>query len=169
MSTEEATSRELAGKFIEFLETQTPPERLFTPDVFCDFTSPQWRQQAQGIEDSVGIRKAGHPGPSRVPRSRFDATATGFVLEVEEEWDQDATFMNRLADEGLVLFAGPLAGSGQGRIRVLLVAAAHSEAEIRRRLADDPWATSQLLETASVEPWEPVVGGDRLATASALR
>jgi hypothetical protein len=22
-----------------------------------------------------------------VPRSRFDATATGFVLEVEEEWD----------------------------------------------------------------------------------
>jgi len=24
-----------------------------------------------------------------VPRSRFDATATGFVLEVEEEWEQD--------------------------------------------------------------------------------
>ena len=29
--------------------------------------------------------RAGHPGTSRVPRSRFDATATGFVLEVEEE------------------------------------------------------------------------------------
>ena len=89
MSAEEGTSRELAGKFIEFLESQAPPEGLFTPDVFCDFTSPQWRQQAQGIEDAVSIRKAGHPGPSRVPRSRFDATATGFVLEVEEEWDQD--------------------------------------------------------------------------------
>jgi hypothetical protein len=24
-----------------------------------------------------------------VPRSRFDPTATGFVLEVEEEWDTD--------------------------------------------------------------------------------
>ena len=32
-------------------------------------------------------RRSTHPGPGRVPRSRFDATATGFVLEVEEEWD----------------------------------------------------------------------------------
>ena len=35
------------------------------------------------------MRKAGHPCPGRVPRSRLDATTTGFVLEVEEEWDQD--------------------------------------------------------------------------------
>ena len=56
---------------------------------FCDFTMPQWRLQAEGIEDMVALRKAGHPGPGRVPRSRFDATEAGFVLEVEEEWDQD--------------------------------------------------------------------------------
>jgi hypothetical protein len=30
--------------------------------------------------------QAGHLGPSRVPRSRFDATTTGFALEVEEQW-----------------------------------------------------------------------------------
>lgn len=32
--------------------------------------------------------KTGHPAAGRVPRLRFDATTTGFVLELEEEWDQ---------------------------------------------------------------------------------
>lgn len=87
--TVEALSRELAAKFVEFLETGDVPKGLFTPDLFCDFTMPQWRLQANGLEEAVGLRKNGHPGPSRVPRSRFDVTATGFVLEVEEEWEQD--------------------------------------------------------------------------------
>ena len=87
MSAPEATARDLAGKLITFMEVGAPPEGLFTADVFCDFTMPQWRLQAQGIEDVTALRKAGHPGPSRVPRSRFDVTTTGFVLEVEEQWD----------------------------------------------------------------------------------
>jgi hypothetical protein len=87
--TDEDTARELAGKLITFLETGTAPAGLFAPDVFVDFTMPLWRLQAQGAGDAVGMRLAGHPGPGRVPRSRFDATATGFVLEVEEEWEQD--------------------------------------------------------------------------------
>jgi hypothetical protein len=73
---------------ITFLETGRVPERLFTPDVFLDFTMPLWRSQAHGIEDAIAMRKAGHPSPGRVPRSRLDITTTGFVLEVEEEWDQ---------------------------------------------------------------------------------
>jgi hypothetical protein len=85
----EAAARDLAGQLITFLETGTAPAGLFTPDVFCDFTLPQWRLQARGVEDVTELRKAGHPGPSSVPRSRFDATATGFVLEVEEQWDHD--------------------------------------------------------------------------------
>jgi hypothetical protein len=87
--TDETLGRELAAKFIQFLETGSAPDGLFTPDAFCDFTMPQWRLQAQGAEDIVRLRKGGHPGPGRVPRSRFDATPTGFVLEVEEEWEQD--------------------------------------------------------------------------------
>ena len=87
--TDEAAGRELAAKVISFLETGTPPQGVFTRDAFVDFTMPQWRLQGQGINDIVRLRTAGHPGPSRVPRSRFDATSTGFVLEVEEEWDQD--------------------------------------------------------------------------------
>ena len=46
-----------------------------------------WRLQASGVEDSVALRLAGHPGPGTVPRWRFDPTPTGFVLEVEEAWD----------------------------------------------------------------------------------
>ena len=73
-----------------------------------------------------------------------------------------AAFMNNLADEGFVLIAGPLAGSERDRIRVLLVAEAASEPDIHRRLADDPWARTQLLVTTSVEPWNLLVGADRL-------
>ncbi|MGW1564565.1 hypothetical protein ACWCQ1_50335 [Streptomyces sp. NPDC002144] len=88
-TTASTTARELANKFVTFLETGAAPAGLFTPEVFCDFTMPQWRLQAQGVEEVVALRMAGHPGPSRVPRSRFDATTTGFVLEVEERWEQD--------------------------------------------------------------------------------
>ncbi|WP_405663569.1 MULTISPECIES: hypothetical protein [unclassified Streptomyces] len=93
MNTAQATTdtraRELAAQFVAFLESGTPPAGLFAPDLFCDFTMPRWRLQARGVDDAVALRRAGHPGPSRVPRSRFDATATGFVLEVEEQWEQD--------------------------------------------------------------------------------
>ncbi|MCU1345717.1 MAG: hypothetical protein JWL70_1983 [Acidimicrobiia bacterium] len=89
MSTLEGTRRDLADKFITFLETGTAVDGLFTPDVFCDFTVPLWRLQAQGIEQVLELRQNGHPGRGRVPRSRFDTTATGFVLEVEEQWEQD--------------------------------------------------------------------------------
>jgi len=89
VSATEAVGRELAAKLIEFLERGEAPSGLFTPDVLIDFTMPQWRLQAQGFQEAVELRLAGHPGPSRVPRSRFDTTATGFMLEVEEEWDWD--------------------------------------------------------------------------------
>jgi uncharacterized protein YciI len=72
-------------------------------------------------------------------------------------------FMTGLTDDGLVLFGGPLAGSEQGRIRVLLIVEAASEAEIRRRLADDPWALTDRLVISSIEPWVVLVGADRLA------
>ena len=76
--------------------------------------------------------------------------------------DDHAAFMNTLADEGFVLIAGPLAGSEQGRIRVLLIADAASEADVHRRLANDPWARSKHLVTVSVEPWSLFVGAARL-------
>ena len=83
----EARAHALAEKLIEFLETNEVPDGLFAADMFCDFTMPTWRLQARGVEDSVALRLAGHPGQGTVPRWRFDPTPTGFVLEVEEAWD----------------------------------------------------------------------------------
>ena len=80
--------------------------------------------------------------------------------------DHDA-FMNALADEGFVLFGGPLAGSEHGRLRALLSVNADSEAEIHRRLADDPWVPTEQLVTTSIEPWKIFVGAERLSTAHA--
>ena len=78
-----------------------------------------------------------------------------------------AAFMNDLADDGFVLFAGPLAGTEQDRIRVLLIADADSETDIHQRLADDPWERTQRVVTTSVEPWNLLVGADRLGAQPA--
>ncbi|MFN2625926.1 MAG: hypothetical protein ABR520_07570 [Mycobacteriales bacterium] len=86
---DEARAHALAEKLIEFLETGEPPDALFAPDVFCDFTMPTWRLQASGSEGTIALRRAGHPGAGKVPRWRFDPIPTGFVLEIEEAWDDD--------------------------------------------------------------------------------
>jgi uncharacterized protein YciI len=80
-----------------------------------------------------------------------------------------AAFMNALAGEGFVLFAGPLAGSEHDRIRVLLIADAGSEADIHRRLAGDPWVHTQRLVITSIEPWNLMVGAERLGAQPAAR
>ena len=70
-----------------------------------------------------------------------------------------AAFMNELAAEGLVRFAGPLAGTEAGRIRVLLIAEAESDAEVGARLSADPWEQSGWIATTAIEPWVLLVGG----------
>jgi uncharacterized protein YciI len=71
------------------------------------------------------------------------------------------------AEDGFLLFAGPLAGSESDRIRVLLIAVADSEADVHHRLADDPWERTDRVVTTSVEPWLLLVGADRLGAPSA--
>jgi uncharacterized protein YciI len=72
--------------------------------------------------------------------------------------NEHAAFMNGLAEEGLIVAAGPLAGTEGGRIRVLLIAAAHNEAEVTQRLANDPWEQTNQITTTTVEPWTLFVG-----------
>ena len=79
--------------------------------------------------------------------------------------DDHSAFMNALADEGIVLFAGPLAGSEHGRIRALLIVNADDEAVIHDRLAADPWSEAQRLVTTSIEPWNLFVGAERISVA----
>ena len=73
-----------------------------------------------------------------------------------------ATFMNDLAAEGFVLFAGPLAGTEEGRLRALLIVEAGDDDEIGRRLADDPWTRAGRLAITSIEQWNVIVGMERL-------
>ena len=70
-------------------------------------------------------------------------------LRDQEGWDEHATFMDALTEEGIVILGGPVGEAGD---EVLLVVDVESEAAIRTRLADDPWANDMLTIT-SVEPW----------------
>ncbi|HEX7104339.1 MAG TPA: hypothetical protein VF218_00090 [Acidothermaceae bacterium] len=79
----------LAEKLIAFLETNVAADELFAPDVFCDYISPLWRQQAAGRDAVVALRVAGHPSTGRVPRWRFDPIPSGFVLEFDEQWEHN--------------------------------------------------------------------------------
>jgi uncharacterized protein YciI len=81
--------------------------------------------------------------------------------------DEHGAFMNRLADRGFVLFAGPLAGTEKGRVRVLPIVNAQDEDEIHRQLADDPWVKTEQLITVRIEPWQILVGATRLPSAPA--
>lgn len=78
---------------------------------------------------------------------------------------EHAAFLNGLGAEGFVLLGGPLAGSESGRVRALLIVDAENEAEIHRRLSDDPWVPTEQLLTTSVETWKILVGGERLPAA----
>ncbi len=80
---------------------------------------------------------------------------------------EHAAFMNGLAEEGLVLLAGPLAGTEAGRLRALLIMSAAGEDAIRRCLDDDPWVRANRLVITSIEPWSVIVGVERLAVSSA--
>ena len=65
-------------------------------------------------------------------------------------FDEHAAFMDALTEEGVVVLGGPV-GDVDGET-ALLVVDVDSEAEIRARLAGDPWA-NKILTIASVEPW----------------
>lgn len=100
-----------------------------------------------------------------VIREAGPAWAAGGIFD-QPAVDEHAAFMSALAGEGFLLFAGPLAGTETGRVRVLLIFEAESEAEIHRRLVDDPWVRTDQLITANIEPWTLLVGAERLASAT---
>jgi uncharacterized protein YciI len=65
-------------------------------------------------------------------------------------WDEHAAFMDALVDEGFVVLGGPI-GDGDGE-NTLLVIDGEDEAQVRGRLAEDPWP-QDLLTIESVRPW----------------
>ena len=73
-------------KLVRFLETNTAPDGLFAPDIFCDLSLPQWRIQVDSADAVVQVRRDSHPDTGSVPRSRTDLITDGFVFEFEERW-----------------------------------------------------------------------------------
>jgi uncharacterized protein YciI len=98
-----------------------------------------------------------------VIREAGPAWIDGKGIYEQQAVEEHAQFMNALADEGVVLFAGPLAGTETGRVRVLLAVAAESADEVHRRLEADPWAPTGQLVVVSVDAWKILVGQERLS------
>jgi uncharacterized protein YciI len=84
-----------------------------------------------------------------VMRTRGPAWRHGAPLESQPGWAAHAAFMNGLAEQGFVVLGGPLEGTPD----VLLIIRAGTADDVRARLADDPWATSDLLQVTRVVPW----------------
>jgi uncharacterized protein YciI len=70
-------------------------------------------------------------------------------LREQDGWNEHATFMNGLVDDGFILLGGPLEG---GRDTAHVVDAA-SEDELRARFGEDPWAANGMLRIKSAERW----------------
>ena len=68
-------------------------------------------------------------------------------------WDEHASYMDGIADEGFLLMAGPLEGDRE----TLWIVEADSEEAIRRRMTEDPWASNGMLRPVRVERWEVVI------------
>jgi uncharacterized protein YciI len=76
-------------------------------------------------------------------------------MREQDQWDEHARFMDRLADDGLILLGGPLEGDREA----LHVVDAPSEQAIRARFAEDPWAKNGMLTVKSVERWTILLDG----------
>jgi uncharacterized protein YciI len=65
-------------------------------------------------------------------------------------WDEHATFIDQLVDDGFILMGGPLVDEGGS----LLIFNAESESEVRGKLKNDPWTKHGILKLESVKLWE---------------
>jgi hypothetical protein len=75
-------------KFVAFLESGgVAPEGLFAPTVFGDLTFPHWRIQTDGVHELVAGRQRLHPQPGRVRLERVTPTETGYLVKLEERWE----------------------------------------------------------------------------------
>ena len=69
-------------------------------------------------------------------------------MEEQSRWDEHASFMDRLVDDGFIVLGGPLADE----VRVAHAVEAESEDAVRATWARDPWSKTHLV-VDSVEPW----------------
>ena len=64
-------------------------------------------------------------------------------------WDEHATFMDTLFEQGRIVLGGPYADNS----RVLLVVQARDAAEASDLFRDDPWAERGILVESEIIEW----------------
>ena len=69
-------------------------------------------------------------------------------MEEQSDWPAHAAYMDELVSSGFIVLGGPLADEH----RVVHVAEADSEDELRATYARDPWMETHL-RIDTVEPW----------------
>jgi len=79
-------------------------------------------------------------------------------LRRQDAWDEHASFMDGLVDDGFMLLGGPL----EGERETLHIVEAESEEAVRRRFAEDPWAANGMLRPVRIERWTILLDGVNL-------
>ena len=85
MTTTQTTSQ-LGARLADMLRDYSGQE-IFAPDAFFDVNVPTWRFQVRGVERFVGWLQGYAPHGYRIVVVRDLPTSTGFVLEVEGEYE----------------------------------------------------------------------------------
>jgi len=83
-------------------------------------------------------------------------------MREQDGWDEHAGYMDDLFDSGFILFAGPLEGGRE----VMWIVNAESEAEIRARMAEDPWSANGMLRPERIERWTVVLDALKRANSA---
>jgi len=84
-------------------------------------------------------------------------------MREQKLWTEHASYINSLLATDKMLLGGPI---GDGKpYRAMIVLVANNDAEVRKRLADDPWYNSGVLRAVSVERWDMIATNDKLDPA----
>ena len=81
-------------------------------------------------------------------------------IREQQAWDEHASFMDALVDDGFVILGGPL-DDGQ---HVLLMVEAGDEGKVAARMGQDPWALLGLLRIGALERWSIWLDSRRAGT-----
>ena len=81
------------------------------------------------------------PGPAWVP---------GKTVREQPYWEQHATFMDRLFENGMVVLGGPFADATGS----LVIVEAESEHEVADLFAHDPFAVHGIFALCSLKQWQ---------------
>ena len=86
-------------------------------------------------------------------------------IREQDTWDEHASFMDGLVNDGFLLLGGPL-GDGEHTLHMVEAADQH---EVAARMGEDPWASMGLLRIGALERWSIWLGRQASQGLTAFR